>query len=388
MSDRRASDDAELEETIESLRAESRQKDHFIATLAHELRNPITALRAAVHLQELSEDDAQLRQKTFEIIIRQTDHMERLVEDLMEVSRLNRGKVDLDRRVIDLTSVIAQLLVDQQPTFEQRDIELRAEFERHPLWVDADITRMAQVLGNLLDNARNACLPGDRVTVKVSSDEARVQAVVTVCDTGVGMDAEQLDDIFDDFSQTDGSAGSAGGLGLGLAIVRGLVELHEGQVEGHSEGEGHGSTFVVRLPLSEEPRDATPRDQIYETYNAKRILLVEDDLDVAQLLVQLLELDGHQVQLAHGVEEAIGKLDERVPDVILCDVQLGGELDGYHLCGAVCVDPRFESVRMVAMTGHGGEQLRERSLDSGFDEHLTKPVDLDELRRAVQAPRD
>ncbi|MFP4600702.1 MAG: ATP-binding protein [Persicimonas sp.] len=384
MSYRRPSDDVELEETLESLRDKCRQKDRFIATLAHELRNPITALRAAVHLQELSDDDAQLRQKTFEIIARQTEHMERLIDDLMELSRLNRGTINLDRQVIDLTSVVAQFLVDQQATFESRDIELRAEFERNPLWIDADITSITQVLGNLLDNARNACAPGDRVTVKVDGDDARRQAVIAVCDIGVGMDDEQVDGIFDDFSQIDHSANYQGGLGLGLAIVRGLVELHGGVVDGHNDGEGRGSTFVVRLPLSEEPPEVTAGEPSSEIYDARRILLVEDEPDVAHLLAQLLELDGHEVRLAHDVQEAIGALDERVPDAILCSLQLSGELDGYDLCSAVSVDPRFESVRMVAMTGRGGEELRERSLDSGFDEHLTKPVDLDELCRAMR----
>lgn len=384
MSNRPADGVADLKETVESLQQECEQKERFIATLAHELRNPITALRAAVHLQDLSGDDPSVRKKTFDIIARQTDHMERLIDDLMDVSRLSRGKVSLDTSVLDLTAVVAQVFVDQQQSFADVGIELVVELGNEPIWVEGDVTRLTQVLGNLLNNARKATEPGDRVTVAVSSDEESGEARLQVSDTGVGMENGELERIFDLFAQAEVGERHDGGLGLGLAIVNGIVSLHDGTVEARSDGPGEGSTFEVRLPLSTPPRHSDEAHESPAAIHERSILIVEDDRDVAQLLVQLLELEGHRVELAHNVEDGLDKLKAATPDLVLCDLHLPGELDGHALCRAVKIDPRFETVRLVAMTGMGSTSLREESLDSGFDEHLTKPIDLDELRRAIE----
>ncbi len=378
-------DVADLQQIIESLQEECVQKEHFIATLAHELRNPITALRAAVHLQDLSGDDPVIRAKTFDIIARQTDHMERLIDDLMDVSRLSRGKVSLDKHVVDVTSVIAQVFVDQQRSFEEVGVELRVQLGQGSIWVQADVTRLTQILGNLLNNARKATAKGDRVTMTVARQDD--DAVLTVRDTGMGMHEDETERIFDRFAQSSHPENRDGGLGLGLAIVNGLVELHGGTVEAQSDGPGKGSSFVVRLPVSSPPLAQHDHDPTRQSFHEHTILIVEDDRDVAQLLVQLLQLEGHHVSVAYDAEEGLAKLKSDKPDTILCDIQLPGELDGHSFCRAVRVDPRYEDIRLVAMTGGGGDGARERSLDSGFDEHLTKPVDLDELRRALRHQR-
>lgn len=385
MSEHSPDDVADLRQTIASLEDECEQKEHFIATLAHELRNPITALRAAVHLQDLSGDDPALRKKTFDIIARQTDHMERLIDDLMDVSRLSRGKVSLDTRIVDLTSVVAQVFVDQQKSFEDRGMTLTVELSDDPIWIDGDVTRLTQVLGNLLNNARKASERGDRVTVAVERDDEADEAVLSVRDTGVGMEPEEIEHIFELFAQSDVAEKQDSGLGLGLAIVRGIVELHGGCVQAHSPGPGQGTCFEVNLPLSAPPQGEVHGETDQRVVRKRRILVVEDDRDVAQILVQLLQIEGHTVDVAHDAEEGLEKLKQATPDTILCDLQLPGELDGYSLCQAVKVDPRFDRVRLVAMTGMSGEQAREQSFDSGFDEHLIKPVDLDELRRALSS---
>ncbi len=379
-----AHDVADLQRTIASLQDECEQKERFIATLAHELRNPITALRAAVHLQDLSGDDPSIREKTFDIIARQTDHMERLIDDLMDVSRLSRGKLSLDTRVIDLTSLVAQVFVDQQKSFDDVGVELTVELGDESIWVDGDPTRLTQVLSNLLNNARKATEIGDRVTVSVGRDKDQGCAVLSVSDTGVGMESDAVGRIFDIFTQAEASDRRDGGLGLGLAIVNGIVKLHDGQVEAFSDGPGEGSAFEVRLPLSAPPRSNADTTTGHDTIFERDILIIEDDRDVAQLLVQLLELEGHHVELAHDAEEGLEKIKASTPDAVLCDLHLPGEIDGHSLCRAVKIDPRFDAVHMVAMTGLSGEEMRETSLESGFDEHLTKPIDLDELRRALK----
>lgn len=381
MSTRGADDLADLQETVGSLQQECEQKERFIATLAHELRNPITALRAAVHLQDLSGDDPSIREKTFDIIARQTDHMERLIDDLMDVSRLSRGKISLDTRVLDLTSLVAQVFVDQQKSFEDVGVELTVELGDEPIWVEGDEMRLTQVLSNLLNNARKATEGGDRVTVAVYGD---ADAVLEVRDTGVGMENGEVERIFDLFAQAEAGERRDGGLGLGLAIVNGIVRLHDGEVDAESAGPGEGATFRVRLPLSRRPRAGDEASDGQTVVRERSILIVEDDRDVAQLLVQLLELEGHRVELAYDVDEGLDKLKAHTPDTVLCDLHLPGNLDGHALCRAVKIDPRFDSVRLVAMTGLGSNELREASLDSGFDEHLTKPIDLDELRRALE----
>jgi CheY-like chemotaxis protein/nitrogen-specific signal transduction histidine kinase len=381
-----SSEVADLQRTIESLQGECRQKERFIATLAHELRNPITALRAAVHLQELSGDKPAVRKKTFDIIARQTTQIERLIDDLMDVSRLSRGTVSLDICIVDLTSVAAQVFVDHQKSFEDLGIELIIELDDDPIWVEADVTRLNQVMGNLLDNARKASSSGERVSVSVRQDKARGDAELRVSDMGVGLGAQEAKRIFDQFTQISTGERGDNGLGLGLAIVMGIVELHDGQIEVHSDGQGEGCSFIVRLPLSPPPPPKqTDRDAPSTLLDERYVLIIEDDRDVAQLLVQLLELEGHRIELAYDAEEGLERLKHNTPDTILCDIELPGDLDGHALCRAIKVDPRFDSVRLVAMTGHSGEGTREMSFGSGFDDHLTKPVGLKELRRVLEA---
>ncbi|MFW5967165.1 MAG: ATP-binding protein [Persicimonas sp.] len=378
-----SSNEGELKEALDALREECRQKDQFIATLAHELRNPITALRAAVHLQQMGSQDEVLREKTFEIIERQTEHMERLIDDLMDASRLSRGKVSLDLEPIDISTVVAQAVLDHKKSFEDEGVDLCLELETSSAWVEGDRTRLSQVLGNLLDNALKATEEGDEVTVCVDSDEDGNEAVILVEDTGEGIAGEEVEHLFERFAQTDQWAHHGGGLGLGLAIVGGLIGLHDGEIEVQSEGEGRGSTFEVRLPLVEPPEESLSHETSSEAATTQRIVIIENERDVGHLLAQLLEMDGHDVSLALDADQGLSRVKEKRPDTILCELQLDGEVDGFGLGRAVRVDPRYESVRLVAMTGSSDEAMRERSLSIGFDEHLVKPLDLDDLRRVL-----
>jgi CheY-like chemotaxis protein/nitrogen-specific signal transduction histidine kinase len=377
---------ADLEQTIESLQAQCRQKDGFIATLAHELRNPLTALRAAVHLHEAGGDDPAIRRKSFDIVARQATHMERLINDLMDLSRLSRAKISLDLRTIDLSAVVGQVFVDRQRDFEEIGLESSIRLSDEPVWVEADSTRVAQICGNLLDNAVQAASPGDEINVAVRKDCDRAQAVLSVSDTGAGLDAKEAEQFFDRFEQPAAGGRAASGLGLGPAIVQGLVELHGGWAEAHSDGPGEGATFLVGIPLSDRPTRRADGGSNAESIRRRQVLIVEDDSKLAELLVYLLEREGHCVEHAGDAEQALDKLKSFDCDTILCDLQLPGELDGHGFCQAVKVDPRFDSVRLIAMTGRGGAEARTDSFGSGFDDHVTKPVDLDELRRVLSVP--
>ncbi len=371
----------ELMEANARLAEAARRKDEFLAMLAHELRNPLAPVLTGLHILGLSETDQQAITQARGMIERQIRHLTRLVDDLVDVSRITRGTVPVRRERLDLAHLVHTAAEDRRPTIAQAGMQLVVEVPATPVWIAGDATRLVQVLNNLLDNAVKFRNGGDRVTVRLTVDAGAGEAVLDVQDRGVGIEPELFPRLFDTFAQADRSLDRArGGLGLGLSLVKGLVELHGGRVEATSEGPGRGAAFTVRLPLNEEPAalSGTPAapPAISEPL---RILVVEDNRDTADSLRMLLELLGHEVAVAYTGPDGVQKAREFRPDVVLCDIGLPG-LDGYAVAGELRRDPATAGAHLIAITGYGREEDRQRSRQAGFDHHLTKPVDPRDLQ--------
>ena len=380
--------EAELRLRVEELAERDRRKDEFLALLGHELRNPLAPVRNALHIMALSGGDlppavAQARQ----MMGRQVDHLVRLVDDLLDVSRVIRGKVELRRERIDLASAVRAGLETAGPAIEAAGHRLSVSLPSEPLWVDADPTRLAQVFGNLLNNAAKYTPPGGRVEVTAGREGDRAE--VRVRDNGVGIDRESLGRVFDLFAQVDQSAArSQGGLGIGLTLVKRLVEMHGGTVEAHSEGLARGSEFVVRLPPADAPGAAgAAAGPVTARAGAagRRVLVIEDNADVAESLRVLLVLAGHEVEVAASGSAGVEAAGRFRPAVVLCDLGLPG-MDGYAVARALRADPATAGVRLVSVSGYGQEEDRRKAREAGFDETLVKPVDPAELVRAVGRP--
>lgn len=369
----------------EALEEAGRHKDEFLAMLGHELRNPLAAIRAAADvLGQLAVSDAHV-ERIRAIIERQSGQMAKLVDGLLDVSRIARGKIRLDEQLVDLAAVVRETLVDGEAQIAARGLTLEADLPPEPVWVRGDPVRLAQVLHNLLANAIKFTESPGTVRVALGRDDG--EAVVTVRDTGVGIEPELLGRLFEPFRQAHQPiARTVGGLGLGLSLVKGLVELHGGRVNAHSDGPGRGAEFVVRLPLSDAPSAPPPAEAA--TTGARRVLVVDDNVDSATMLGHLLRLAGHEVTVAHDGPEALEQARAHAPDVIVCDIGLPGGMSGYEVAAAVRADPALSATRLVALTGYGRPEDRQRALEAGFDAHLTKPVELDALHRALHPGGD
>jgi PAS domain S-box-containing protein len=383
LTERKALED-ELRQRAEALAEANRHKDEFLAMLAHELRNPLAPVLTGVHVARQAAADSQAREAALEMVERQARHLARLVDDLLDVSRLTRGRVQLRPERLDLARLVRTTAEDRRAMLRQADLALAVATPETPVWVQGDPTRLAQVLQNLLDNAAKFTDRGGRVDVGVAVDEAG-QAVVTVRDTGIGIDPAMLQRIWTAFAQADRSLDRArGGLGLGLAVVRGLVELHGGQVQAASEGPGRGAEFTVRLPVVPEPPALTATASARGRAGQRlRVLVVEDNRDAADSLKLLLDLLGHETQVAATGPEGVRVAQEWSPDVVLCDIGLPG-LDGYGVARQLRLHPATARVRLVALTGYGGDEDRRRSRQAGFDHHLTKPATPDDLVRLLK----
>ena len=368
----------------EGLRRASQQKDDFLAMLAHELRNPLSPLRSAVYLlQRGGLAEAQVA-RTCEMIDRQVGHMTRLLDDLLDVSRVARGKISLRQDVVDLVQIVRLTGEDYRSTLESRGLILSLHLPETPLWILGDSTRLTQCVGNLLHNAGKFSNSGDRITIDLSSDSAGETALLTISDTGIGMAPEILDSVFDTFSQADQSLDrSRGGLGLGLALVKGLVELHGGSVHASSAGLGKGAQFLLRLPLHAAPVQVDISSKLAaHPSRPRRIVIIEDNPDVAQGMRYLLEADGHDVTVASTGKAGVEAVHRVDPEVVLCDIGLPGEMDGFEVARTLRRAPALTSPYLVALTGYGQEEYQRQARNAGFDVHLTKPVDptvLDEL---------
>jgi two-component system CheB/CheR fusion protein len=373
----------DLRERAEALAEADRHKDEFLAMLAHELRNPLAPIGNAAQLLRLrGRDDPSLRRVT-EMMERQVRHMARLVDDLLDVSRIAGGKIALRKERIDLALVTRQALESVSDLIQAREHELSLSLPFSPLWLEADPVRLEQIIQNLVENAAKYTEPGGRIWV----DAARKgdEMVLRVRDTGVGIAPDLLPRIFDLFTQADRSLDrSQGGLGLGLTLVRRLVQKHGGTVHAESAGPGKGSEFIVRLPGSPPPLPAATAvtSRAGGSISPRRVLVVDDNADAATSLADLLAVIGHEVRVAHTGPAAIEAAATFRPEVLLLDIGLPG-MDGYEVARRVREHSALKETLLVALTGYGQEEDRQRAAEAGFDHHLTKPVAWEELEKAL-----
>jgi PAS domain S-box-containing protein len=373
----------------DALKEADRRKDEFLAMLSHELRNPLAALRNALHLLTMPGADAAIVGRARGVMERQVHHLVRLVDDLLDVSRIMRDKIELRKEPVDLADVVARAVEAARPVIDARGQDLTVRLPPEPVRLEADPVRLAQVVGNLLNNSAKFTAGAGRIALTAAREGEEV--VVRVRDTGVGIPADLLPQVFDAFVQADRSLDrSQGGLGIGLTLVRRLVELHGGRAEAHSAGPGQGSEFVVRLPARKDeggrrkdesegrsdssfllPPSSLPR---------RRVLVVDDNVDAADSLALLLRLAGHDVRVAHDGPSALEAARAERPDAVFLDLGMPG-MDGYEVARRLRQESGLDGVRLVALTGWGQDEDRRRTQEAGFDQHLVKPAGL----AAVQA---
>jgi signal transduction histidine kinase/CheY-like chemotaxis protein len=388
----RAESDKKLQEQLrqqaELLRQVDRRKTEFLATLGHELRNPLAALWNAAQVLDMQPADATLA-TTRGIIKRQVQQLERLVGDLLDISRIAQDKIELRGEQVEISAVLQQAVQTSTPHLQARHHQFDVDLPAEPLYLEADPARLIQIVVNLLNNAAKYTEPGGRVTLSARRQDN--DAIISVRDNGHGIAPELLPHVFDLFTQADLTLDRAdGGMGIGLALVRRLVELHGGTITAHSAGIGRGSEFVIRMPaltgakalLSPAPmsqpvsttRTATPR---------RRILVVDDNVDAAVTFGMLLTDEGHDVHLAHDGPSALEKARQLRPEVILLDIGMP-RMDGHEVARRLRLQPETANVLVVALTGYGQDEDRRRSKESGFSAHLVKPVDLAALQALLR----
>jgi PAS domain S-box-containing protein len=366
----------------QALAEADRRKDEFLATLAHELRNPLAPLRNMLEVMRLAGNDASLMEQARATMDRQLSHMIRLIDDLLDVSRISRGKLKLKRERVELASMIHQAVEACRPLAESARHEVSLELPPEPIYLDADPVRLAQVFGNILNNSCKYTDPGGKI--RLSAERQDGEVLVKVQDTGVGIPTDRLDAVFEMFAQIDRTLErSQGGLGIGLTLVKRLVEMHDGTVTAYSEGPGQGSEFVVRLPLLLEPPKAEQGAEPETQRSAGcRILVVDDNQDAALSLAMLLEMSGHEVRTAFDGLEAIEVAAEVRPEIVLMDLGMP-KLNGYEAASRIRRQPWGGRMTLIALTGWGQEEDRRRSTEAGFDGHLVKPVDCIALMKLL-----
>jgi PAS domain S-box-containing protein len=372
-----------LLEQTEALADLHRRKDEFLAMLSHELRNPLAPILNAVHLLRLQKNENQLQHHARAVIERQVTQLTRLVDDLMEVSRITTGRVQLRHDRVVVSGIVERAVETARPLMDQRKHELTVSLPPQPIWLNADAARLEQVVVNLLANSAKYTDDGGHIwlTVQQEGDEC----VVRVRDTGVGIAPELLPRIFDLFTQAERSLDrSQGGLGIGLALVQRLVELHRGRVEAYS-ALGQGSEFVVRLPMVLTPAvlpSLTSKEIAEPTGPSLRVLVVDDSVDTAQTLATLLKMSGHDIRTAHTGPTALEVAIDFRPNVVLLDIGLPG-LNGYEVAKRLRQQPVLHGIVLVAMTGYGQETDRQRSQEARFDHHLVKPADFGKVQEIL-----
>jgi PAS domain S-box-containing protein len=364
-----------------------RRKDHFLAMLSHELRNPLAPILNAIHLLKSDNADEETRRRALIAIERQTRQLTRIIDDLIEVSRIVTGHLRLRREETDLCEVVGRALDVAQSLAEQRRIDFQVSLPAEPVQLHADPTRLEQVVVNLLTNAIKYSDLGGKVDVVVEREAAL--AVLRVRDNGIGIEGPLLARLFEPFTQADSSLErSQSGLGVGLSIVRNIVELHGGSVEARSEGPNRGSEFIVRLPITKAMPAAlgllSPSDQVVHP-KGLRILVVDDNKDAADTMAELMRLIGHEVRIEYAGTAALTTAKVFQPDVVLLDIGLPG-LNGYEVARAIRVDPRLKTSRLIAVSGYGQPSDRDQSKAAGFDAHLVKPVSFSDVENALKAP--
>jgi CheY-like chemotaxis protein len=360
-----------------------RQKDAFLAMLAHELRNPLSPIFNALHLLGLEKGENQLQREARSVIDRQVRHLARLVDDLLEVARVTTGRIRLRLEKVELNALVEHSVEAVRSMINRKKQTIDVTLHPSVLWLNADATRLEQIVGNILTNASKYTAVGGNVRVTVEQD--RHHAVIRVADNGAGIPLDLLPRIFDLFTQADHSlARSEGGLGIGLALVKSLVELHRGTVTAASGGLGQGSEFAVRVPLASafSSDEVTPDAQLALKTDSLRILVVDDGEDAAKMAALLLRASGHDIRIAHAGHAALEIAADFKPQVVLLDIGLP-EMDGYEVARRLRQLPQTKNTLLVAVTGYGQDSDRRRSKEAGFDHHLLKPVQYNKLSKLL-----
>lgn len=360
----------------QNLKEADRRKDEFLAILAHELRNPLAPMRNSIEILRADDLDISKLEYARDVIDRQVQHMTRLIDDLLDVSRISRNRLELRRETVALKSVIDSAIEASRPIIEESEHDLRIVIPDEPIFVDADQTRLAQVFLNLLNNAAKYTERGGRIELRAIKKGSQVDVIVT--DNGIGIPPDKVSSLFQMFSQvTDSLSRSQGGLGIGLSLVKRLVEMHGGSIEAFSEGANQGSTFTVRLPVVEASKPAAQPPQPSSNFKKSgklRILVVDDNYDAAATVSMFLRMMGHEVEMAHDGEAALQEAIRLQPDVIVLDIGLP-KMNGYDVARAIREQEWSRSTTLIAVTGWGQEDDRQKAVEAGFDKHMVKPAD-------------
>ena len=378
-------DTSQRRRSEEALREADRRKDEFLAMLAHELRNPLAAVANAVALLDrLDSPNSDDHHWAVSVIKRQNQQLTHLIDDLLDVSRITTGKIRLRKELIDIATVLDHARDSAQPLIKDRGHEFVAEYNSDKLWIDADPARIEQVVLNLLTNAAKYTPSGGRI--KLTAHRLGGEVLITVQDNGIGIAPHRLPEMFKLFAQGERSiARSEGGLGIGLTIVHKLVEMHGGRIEAHSEGSNLGSSFMVSFPAATAPHTPNEKEPSTDEEGKNlRVLIVDDNLDTAQTMAQLLRITGHKTELAHDGIQALERAREVSPQAVVLDIGLPG-MDGFEVARRLRNEPCCANAVIIAVTGYGQPEDRQRALEAGCDHHLVKPVDLDELKRLIRS---
>ncbi|WP_010585895.1 hybrid sensor histidine kinase/response regulator [Schlesneria paludicola] len=379
-------DISRLKQVEAELRDADRRKDEFLATLAHELRNPLAPIANSLQILKIPSIEAETTQQTLEVMERQTQHLVRLVDDLLDVSRVMRGKIELRLERVELATIVTRAIETAKPLIDAQHHHLETSLPSESLPLSADPVRLTQVIGNLLTNSAKYSAPNG--TIRVSARREGEQAVLSVVDNGIGIASDMLPQIFELFVQADQSSTKAqGGLGIGLTLVKNLVELHGGSVEAHSAGLAQGSEFVVRLPLPLGPPENSQATEPKFTpqvlgASGHKLLVIDDNKDAARSLAMLLQFKGHEVRVAYSGAEALELVQSYTPDLVLLDLGMPG-MDGYEVSRRLRMVPELKNTLLVALTGWGQAEDRRRTADAGFHHHLVKPPEPGVLDRLL-----
>jgi signal transduction histidine kinase len=372
----------QAEEVLHMVSEDGRVRDEFIALLAHELRNPLASARNSLYIIDHVSPGSEQAKRAMEIIKRQTSRLCRLVEDLLDITCLDKKRVKLRLEPVDLNEIVRQSVEDYSSLFEKKNVHLRIDYASEGLFIDADAARLAQVVEDLLLNVVKFTDSGGSAYISIKKDPINRQGKLTVTDNGIGMTAETITQLFQPFMQAETSLDkNQGGLGLGLALVKSFVEMHGGVVCATSPGLGKGSTFTITLPL----RNVVPEKTMVEkvTHNPQRtVLLIEDNIDVADSLKELLEIFGNKVEVAFNGTDGLEKAYLLQPDVLLCDIGLS-DMDGYAIAKAFRGNEALKSVYLVAISGYAASEDQRKAIEAGFDRHVAKPPDPTELKRIL-----
>jgi two-component system, chemotaxis family, CheB/CheR fusion protein len=382
-----AQDITERKRTEEALQTADRRKDEFLALLAHELRNPLAPIRTGLELIRLAGDTPASVRRVRMIMERQIGQMVRLIDDLLDVSRITSGKIVLQRTPTSLAELVQAAVDAQRPAIEKSKIELTVDMADEGYAVDVDATRFVQILTNVLHNASKFTPPHGKIRCAVAivpAAEGR-RVAITISDTGIGISKEMLPRMFEMFAQAESSTERTyGGLGIGLALARRLAEMHGGEISAHSDGPGRGSTFTITMPLCESLGPPASFRQPDAPRVACRVLIIDDNRDAANTMAMLVDELGGSTRIAHDAGNGLEAVDEYQPDIVFLDIGMPG-IDGYEACRRMRQRPSQKAMVIVAVTGWGQSQDKQRALDAGFDAHLTKPVDLEGLARILAA---